>query len=240
VIRILGAWLLLVVVVLGIVQLAEVQSPAEAAAAASAPAVAPLAAAPAPAPAAVHPAPAPKSDIVLVRGTLLAVEPAGYEVRTATGQQRIATDVKTGYDLLPAAALDSVRKNGYVGVAATRQPDGTIQAIDVHIFPDSMRGEAEGYSPWDLPGARQASMTNGTVTDKVAQVQGSRLTLGAKGQEITFTVPPATKVVRVQPAAHADVLRAGYGVLSVCSKGPDGSLHALKVFAGVNGAMPPF
>jgi hypothetical protein len=26
----------------------------------------------------------------------------------------------------------------------------------------------------------------------------------------------------------------------VCSKGPDGSLHALKVFGGVNGMMPPF
>ncbi len=192
------------------------------------------------APVVAEPKLGPTPDFTLIRGKIQAVEPAGYQVRADPAVQRIATGPKTGYALLAPAALDSIKQGEYVGVAAATQPDGSIRAIDVHIFPESARGEGEGYYPWDFPGPGLTSMTNGTVTDTVAQVQGSKLTLGAKGQSVVIDVPPDTKVVRVQPATAADVVRPGYGTLSVCRKGADGSLTAQKVFAGVGGAMPPF
>lgn len=193
-----------------------------------------------PAPRAAEPTLEPKPDLTLLRGPIQAVEPTGYRVRTGSGTTRIATDAQTGYALLADASLDSIRAGEYVGVAAAKQPDGTIRAIDVHIFPESMRGQSEGYFPWDLPGQGQTSMTNGTVTDKVAGVRGSALTLGAKGQTVTITVPAGTKIVRIQPSTAADVMRAGYGTLSVCVTGPDGTPTAKKVFAGVGGVQPPF
>jgi len=49
-------------------------------------------------------------------------------------------------------ALDHGRHQAgdFVGSAGMMQADGTQKAIEVHIFPESMRGTGEGHYDWDL------------------------------------------------------------------------------------------
>src|ERR1700683_2204677 len=63
-----------------------------------------------------------------------------------------------------------VEGNGLTGSAATTEPDGTLMADEVHIFPESMRGTGEGSRPYDL--GEHSSMTNGTVDTVAAPGDG--------------------------------------------------------------------
>ena len=54
------------------------------------------------------------------------------------------------------------------------QPDGSLNAVEVHIFPESMRGTGEGHYPWDL--RPQSTMTNANVEQIVSAVDGRTLT----------------------------------------------------------------
>ncbi len=50
------------------------------------------------------------------------------------------------------------------------QADGTQKAVEIHIFPEAMRGTGEGHRPWDL--MPNSTMTNATVDNEVASVDG--------------------------------------------------------------------
>src|SRR5262252_4691595 len=60
-------------------------------------------------------------------------------------------------------------------------------AIEVHIFPEAMRGTGEGDRPWDL--MPKSSMTNANVEQAVTGVEGQTLTLKYKAGEKKIVVP---------------------------------------------------
>ena len=71
-----------------------------------------------------------------------------------------------------AASLADVKPGLFVGVAALPGGDGAeLKALEVHIFPELMRGVGEGFRPFDL--APGSSMTNGAVTARVDRVEGA-------------------------------------------------------------------
>src|SRR5215510_10300272 len=75
--------------------------------------------------------------------------------------------------------------------------DGSQSALEVHIFPEAMRGTGEGHYPWDL--RPQSTMTNANVEQVVTAVDGQTLTLKYKDGE---------KKIFVRQYAHR-CLRAG-------------------------------
>ena len=99
-----------------------------------------------------------------VRGTISSVAAQSIVVDTAQGPVTIATDSTTGYIAeTPATAFD-IKPGTFIGTANV-QRDGRNEAVEVHIFPESMRGTAEGDYSWDLPVANRGSeMTNGTTS----------------------------------------------------------------------------
>ena len=86
------------------------------------------------------------------------------------------------------------------------QPDGTQKAVEIHIFPESMRGTGEGYRPWDL--MPNSTMTNATVDSEVAISDGQKLVLKYKDGEKTFIVPANVAVVHLRPR-HGGSPQAG-------------------------------
>ena len=58
-------------------------------------------------------------------------------------------------------SLSDIKQGSYIGVSGMPQPDGSQKAIAIHIFPEAMRGAAEGFRPWDL--RPNSTMTNATV-----------------------------------------------------------------------------
>lgn len=175
-------------------------------------------------------------NVMLVRGTLDGAEPGTLVVKTKDGATRVGLTDKTGYAAVFKARLSDIKKGGYVGITAKRGPDGGWQAVEVHIFPEAMRGLSEGHYPWDFPGT---TMTNAAVADVVKQVQGPLVTLTPKGQSVQIMVPPTATIVRIE-LQQGGVLRLSAGTVAVARKESDGSLTALRVYVGQGGVMPPF
>src|SRR5207248_1844874 len=142
--------------------------------------------------------------------------------------------------------VGDVRDGSFIGTTAVSQPDGTLRAIEVHVFPDSMRGTGEGHRPWDLqPGS---TMTNATVSSAksgstmtnatVSNVAGRKLTLKYAGGEKTVILPSDVTVVKIEPADRSR-LSPGAHVFAVASRQPDGTLRAERVIVGKDGLVPP-
>ena len=112
---------------------------------------------------------------------------------------------------------------------------GVLLAVEVHIFPEAMRGAGEGHYPWDL--SADSSMTNANVEDVVSAVKGKTLSLKYKGGDNKVTVGPKTSIVAVTDGSKAD-LKKGASVFIIGAKLPDGSVKTGFVMVG-RGVHPP-
>jgi hypothetical protein len=110
--------------------------------------------------------------------------------------------------------------------------------VEVHIFPDAMRGTGEGHRPYDL--GPQSTMTNGTVdtTAVVESVGDHVLVLKYKDGEKKVIVSKDTPIVAYE-AGDAKALVAGAHVYIIAQRAPDGSLTSGRVNVGKNGLVPP-
>jgi Domain of unknown function (DUF5666) len=131
--------------------------------------------------------------------------------------------------------LEDIRPGAYVGAAAMPQSDGTQRALEVHEFPESMRGTDEGHGSFDL--RPRSTMTNGTV-GAVTGSPGRTFTLTYRDGAKTIVVPPDTPVVMFEPGS-ADLLVPGAHVIVVGIEASDGSLSATRILVGKNGLVPP-
>ena len=59
---------------------------------------------------------------------------------------KLAADAKVS--LVRKTNMSSVVAGTFIGTTAVEQADGTLRAIEVHVFPESMRGTGEGHRPW--------------------------------------------------------------------------------------------
>lgn len=109
---------------------------------------------------------------VRVRGVVTAVGPDSVAVQTYDGNSAtVVLGDKTGYAWVLPASLSTLKQGDFIGTATTGGDDA-LQAVEVVIFPESMRGTGEGHYDWDTPAVTQTSgarggtsgMTNGTVT----------------------------------------------------------------------------
>src|SRR5262249_58220721 len=91
------------------------------------------------------------------------------------------------------ATLSDIKKNSFIGVTGMPQSDGSQKAVEIHIFPEPMRGTGEGHRPWDL--VPNSTMTNATVTQMVEGVQGNEITLKHKEGEKKIVDVPAPSIV---------------------------------------------
>jgi hypothetical protein len=111
-----------------------------------------------------------------------------------------------------------------------------MQALEVLVFPEAMRGASEGHFAWDLePGSM---MTNGTVSGAVEAKSGRELTVNFKGGSKSVQVPPNTPVVTLAPAERAD-LKPGAPVFFSATRTGEGQLVTSRVTVGRDGVAPP-
>ena len=173
-----------------------------------------------------------------IRGTIVGLEGSVLTVATAAENRRITLADGFRVYYVVKADLAKLVAGAYVGSAAVTQPDGTLRALEVHIFPEAMRGTGEGHQPYDL--GAQSTMTNGTVDAMalVESVAGHVLTVKYKDGEKKIVVSNDTPIVAYE-AADAKALIPGAHVYIVAQRGPDGSLSAARVNVGKNGLVPP-
>jgi hypothetical protein len=172
-----------------------------------------------------------------VRGTIEKVEQGLLVVKTRDGAEaRLRLPEKVAVTGLVRIPLSDIKPGTYIGVAAMPQADGSQKALSVHLFPEAMRGTAEGFRPWDLrPGS---SMTNATVEERVTINDGERLTMKYKDGEKTIIVPAETPIVTYVPG-NASELVPGAKIIAFVTKRDDGSLEAPRISVGRDGLTPP-
>jgi hypothetical protein len=177
-------------------------------------------------------------DVVRVRGTIESVDGHVLNVKARDGAALKVTVPDNALILAVAkASLADVKQGGFVGITAMPQPDGTQKAVEIHIFPEAMRGTGEGHRPWDL--MPNSTMTNANIDSEVASSDGKTLVLKYKDGEKTFNVPTNTIVVTYAPATIND-LKVGEKIfVAAANKQPDGTLVAPRVTVGRDGVNPP-
>jgi hypothetical protein len=173
----------------------------------------------------------------IVRGTITNV--SGNKLKVDDGHGKV-DEVNLTNDaniaVVRSASLSDVKPDSYVGVAAKPGPGGTLQAIEVHIFPPSMRGTGEGTQNWDLGAG--SSMTNGRVA-KVDNVGENKLTVSYRGGEKTIAIGPSTKIVALAPG-NRDELKPGIkAFIPISGSESDGSMQATRMTIGSGGMAPP-
>jgi lipoprotein-anchoring transpeptidase ErfK/SrfK len=182
------------------------------------------------------PAQTPAPASARIRGVVDAIDGHEMQVTTRTGRivsMKLAADA--GATLIAPIAIDAIRPGSFIGTAAVAQPDGTLKALEIQVFPEAMRGVGEGHRPWDL--GEGSSMTNGTVGDlKVAN--GRYLTLMYKGGEQKVFVPENAPIITYEKATMTDV-KKGDHVIVTATRNTDESLTATRIGVGKDGLVPP-
>ncbi len=174
---------------------------------------------------------------VRVRGEIERVEAGTLAVRSREGEQlsvKLADDVTVL--ALIKAALSDIKPGSFVGISAIPGESGMLRALEVHIFPEAMRGTGEGHRPWDL--MPESTMTNATVAETVTQVDGQVLTMKYKDGEQKVLVAADTPIVTYVSTTR-DELKAGSKIfISTATRQPDGTLQAARVSVGRDLAPP--
>jgi hypothetical protein len=177
-------------------------------------------------------------DAVRVRGAIESKDHQTLDVKARGGETlKVKLADNAPVRAVVKASLSDIKPGSFVGITAMPQPDGTQRAVEIHIFPEAMRGTGEGHRPWDL--MPNSTMTNATVATEVASSNGKTLALKYKDGEKTFEVSPNVTVVTFASATEAD-LKPGEKVFSAAAnKLPDGTIVASNITVGRNGLNPP-
>jgi hypothetical protein len=133
------------------------------------------------------------------------------------------------------ASLADIKQGLFVGVTAMPQADGSLSAVEVHIFPEAMRGTGEGHYSWDL--RPKSTMTNANIDQVVTAVDGQTLTLKYKDSEKKIFVPADTPVVAYVRGDNND-LKPGAKVFIAAVEQPDGTLQGRAWRVGRDGVTP--
>jgi hypothetical protein len=174
---------------------------------------------------------------VRIRGTIARVDGAIYVVKARDGAElKLTLADNAQFAGIVKASLSDIKQNSFVGVTAMPQPDGSLSAVEVLIFPEAMRGTGEGHYPWDLQ--PQSTMTNANVEQVVSAVDGRTLTLKYKDGEKKITVPASASIVTYVPGDKSDI-KPGAKVFIVAIKQADGTLQGRAWRIGRDGVTPP-
>ena len=172
-----------------------------------------------------------------VAGTLDKVEGNTLYIKAASGPVilKLADNALVVARIKTSAA--DIKAGDYVASGGVPQPDGTQKAVELRIFPESMRGNGDGHRPgW--PGAPNGTMTNGEAGNPVTGVDGLTLMVKYKGGEKKILVTPSTPIVQYQ-VSDASALKPGAAIsINAATKKPDGSFETNRINVGLNGVVP--
>ncbi|HEX5506951.1 MAG TPA: hypothetical protein VFX37_00435 [Pseudolabrys sp.] len=182
---------------------------------------------------------------VRIRGT---IEQMNGQTMTVKSREGDTLKVKLTDDAkvlaIVKASLSDIKPGSFVGSTAMPQPDGSWDAVEVHIFPESMRGSGEGDRPFDYK--PKSTMTNGTVNTlskakmagAVTKEEGTTMTLHYKDGDKKINITPETKIVTYAPGSKDELKPGAKIIIGRAMRQSDGTLTANRVNVG-RGIAPP-
>src|SRR3979490_906917 len=175
---------------------------------------------------------------VRVRGTIEAVDGAVLSIKSRDGSDmKVRVTDNVAVFGIAKTELSEIKVGSYIGVTAMPEPDGTQKAVAVHIFPETQRGAAEGFPPWDQrPGS---TMTNATVAETVKGIDGQNILVKYKDGEKKIVVPPDTPIVPFVAGDKSELKAGAKIIIFGANNKEDGTLEAARVNVGRDGITPP-
>jgi len=175
---------------------------------------------------------------VRIRGTIESVDGSMLMIKSRDGADmkvRVTDDVTVIG--VAKSSMAEIKPNSYIGVSAMPEPDGTQKALAIHIFPEAMRGAAEGFRPWDLRAG--STMTNATVAQTVAGTDGQNIMVKYKDGEKKVVVAPETPIVAFVSGDKSELKAGAKIIIFGAIKKDDGMLETNRVGVGRDGIAPP-
>ena len=166
-----------------------------------------------------------------VRGTIESVKGDTMQVKSRSGEEvklRLASDVNVSG--VTKISLADIKPGSFIGATTVPGPDGSQNAVEVHVFPEAMRGTGEGSRPWDLK--PNSSMTNATVAESVVGNDGHTLLVKYKDGEKKVLIPPGTPIAKYVPGNAGDLKVGSKVFVGAARKEADGSLTAPNIAVG--------
>ena len=179
-----------------------------------------------------------QEQTVRVRGTIDSIDGQTMSV-TARDGMKLAIKIADNATVagVVKASMSDIKPGSYVGIAGMPQEDGSQRALEVLIFPEAMRGTAEGFRPWDL--RPNSTMTNATVAEVLTKADAETMTLKYKDGEKTIVVPLDVPIVAYVPGDRSELKVGAKIFIAGAAKQPDGSLVAARIGVGRDGLTPP-
>jgi hypothetical protein len=182
--------------------------------------------------------PASAQETVRIRGTIESIDGPVYLVKNRDGAElKLTMTDNPLYVAIVKSTMADIKPGMFVGSTGMTQPDGSQKAIEVHIFPESMRGTGEGHYDWDLK--PNTKMTNANVEQTVAGVDGPLLSVKYKDGEKKLQVTPETVVVTYVIGDKSDLKPGTRIFVAAGKKQADGSVQAPRITYGKDGLTPP-
>ena len=203
---------------------------------------------------------------VHVRGTVRSVNGPLLTVETARGPVPMELVPPSRVSLVVDSDRGHLKDGSYMGITSITQSDGSLRAVEVHIFPPGERRTGEGSFASDLASLDGGGMPvmNGTTShaaeratppDSGTNVRkdedsrtigrrhegGTSLTLQFKSATMSrpraLTIPWGIPIVTFVPGQLLD-LKPGAHVLVIANQKPNGELAVDRVLVGKDGLVP--
>jgi hypothetical protein len=179
------------------------------------------------------------AQTVRVRGTIEKAEGNVLILKSSDGAELKLTLAENAMIVaVVKASMAEIKEGTFLGSAAMPQPDGSQKALEVHIFPEQMRGTGEGHRPYaPVP---NSTMTNGAASGAtVAGVDGSTMVVVKyKDGEKKIVVPPNAPILRYEIGNKSDLKAGARFTVLAATKKPDGTLEANRINVGRDGVVP--
>ena len=135
------------------------------------------------------------------------------------------------------AGMADIKEGTFLGSAALPQTDGSQKALEVHIFPEQMRGAGEGHRPFaPVP---NGTMTNGAVsTPVVTGVDGHTIVVRYREGEQRIVIPPGVPIVRYELGGKDDLKAGARFTVNAPVRKADGTIEVPRINVGRDGVVP--
>jgi hypothetical protein len=180
---------------------------------------------------------APGGTRIRVAGTIDALTGDAVTVGAPDGHKQTVT---LSPDLqvygVESRRITDIKPGDFLASGGVRGTDGKIHAVEVRIFPETLRGVGEGQRSWNVK--PEGVMTNATVGTVSRSGDGGVIHVTYKDGQSEFTIDPDVPIL-AYVLADRSLLKPGAAIVTTATKEPDGSLKASRVTAEKNGVKPP-
>lgn len=177
---------------------------------------------------------------VRIRATIEKLDKNWLTVKTDKGGVLVLEMTpKTDISGVAPRGLADIKAQDFIGVTATQDAERKFHAVEVHIYPDAMRGVGEGHY-----GSAERSTTNAAVAATTDAADGKMLRLSFQNKATGATESTEIEVGKTVPVVafvpgDQSLLKPGADAVMLVAKEEDGDLIAVAIVAEKDGVKPP-